>query len=587
MNHIKSILLASTMLLAMPLFFSSCREDAPELYYEMSVSVNNDFTKVVEAINNGSKKNEEAINKLTSAIDKLTGEQSARLQLIINVLNDVNATLDAKLAVIEAAMKSQTLSLESKFDLLHKAIGDNTLKLGEFTKNLTTAIDAVNDTLGKKLSAIESIIKSTSATTAEKLAAIDATMAAQTVSLKEKFDLLVTAVDNNTLETNDLSEKLAGAIDALNVTVGKKLVDIEAIIKDSSVTTAEKLEAISGVIKAHTLSFETKMDLLKTAIENLPNYDAKLKAILDAIKPLSDYTEKITAIATAIEKLPNYGEKFDAVVVALDNIKVQITNIGAGRTDMTAQITAVATAINDLIKEVNKGNISESAGLEKIIEALEALNDPITPNSFVDLGLPSGLKWATRNLGAKNPEDFGKYYPWGETESRWPHQFTWERYAWSKDTQNSITKYCKNAAEGDGGFVDNKLILEAEDDAATKNFGKPWRMPTKEEYQELLRNCKWTWETINGNKVYKGVSKINGNLIILPVAGYMRTEEGGLIKVNEVGIYWTSSLCNNVPAAYDKSYFAFSLNLMPLKEAKFTGVSLYHRYIGAQVRAVR
>ena len=97
MKRIQSILLAIAMLLAAPAFFTSCQEDAPEINYTMNVSVINDFTKVMEAINNGFLKNEEAIRKLTEAIDKMNADQQTKLQAIIDVLNSVNATLETGL----------------------------------------------------------------------------------------------------------------------------------------------------------------------------------------------------------------------------------------------------------------------------------------------------------------------------------------------------------------------------------------------------------------------------------------------------------------------------------------------------------
>ena len=122
MKRIKSILLAIAMLLAAPAFFTSCQEDAPEINYTMNVSVINDFTKVVEAINNGFLKNEEAITKLTEAIDKMNADQQTKLQAIIDVLTSVNATLETKFAAIEAVIKAQTLSLEAKLALIEAAI---------------------------------------------------------------------------------------------------------------------------------------------------------------------------------------------------------------------------------------------------------------------------------------------------------------------------------------------------------------------------------------------------------------------------------------------------------------------------------
>ena len=114
MKRITSYLLAIAMLVKVSALFKSCQEDAPEINYTMNVSVVNDFSKVVEAINNRALKNEEAIQQLTEAIDKMNSDQAGKLQTIIEVLKSVNTTMETKLAVIEAAMKAQTLSLEDK-----------------------------------------------------------------------------------------------------------------------------------------------------------------------------------------------------------------------------------------------------------------------------------------------------------------------------------------------------------------------------------------------------------------------------------------------------------------------------------------
>ena len=118
MKRKKFIPLSITMLLAVPAFLTSCQEDAPEINYTMSVSVINDFTKVVEAIDRGTLKNEEAIAKLADAIDRMSSDQQA----IRDVLGSVNTALETKLVALEAAMRAQTLSLEGKLDLLEAAV---------------------------------------------------------------------------------------------------------------------------------------------------------------------------------------------------------------------------------------------------------------------------------------------------------------------------------------------------------------------------------------------------------------------------------------------------------------------------------
>ena len=108
MRTLKSILLAGAMLLATPAFFSSCQEDAPQIDYTMSVTVVNDFSKVVDAINNGTLKNEQAIAQLTAAIDKMNADQQTKLQAIIDVLNSVNATLET---ITESLVKGDKVNI--------------------------------------------------------------------------------------------------------------------------------------------------------------------------------------------------------------------------------------------------------------------------------------------------------------------------------------------------------------------------------------------------------------------------------------------------------------------------------------------
>ncbi len=124
---------------------------------------------------------------------------------------------------------------------------------------------------------------------------------------------------------------------------------------------------------------------------------------------------------------------------------------------------------------------------------------------YVDLGLPSGLKWAKCNLGASKPSDYGDYYAWGETTTK--TEYSWDTYKWG--TENNLTKY---------NDTDGKTTLDPEDDAATAKLGAPWRMPTSDELEELQDKCFWTWTTQDGVDGYKFKGP-NGNTIFLPGAG--------------------------------------------------------------------
>ena len=417
MRTLKSILLAGAMLLTIPAFFSSCQEDAPQIDYTMSVTVTNDFSKVVDAINNGTLKNEQAIAQLTAAIDKMNADQQTKLQAIKDVLNSVNATLDAKLAAIEAAMTAQTLSLEGKLALIEDA------------------------------------------------------MTAQTLTLEKKCDALVAAI--------------------------KGLPDYTA-----------KLAAIETAIKALP-NYEAQLKALNTLIEaqnsKLDDQIAALEGIMNAIP---DYSNKLSAIENAIKAMPDYD-------AAINNIKDEIAN---------------------LVKAVEDGNKSEADALAEITKKLEELkaaggigggSEPMPiPKNCIDLGLPSGLLWAKSNMGTTEPTELGDYYAWGETSTKNDYKnSTYKLYKTDKDgVIKEILKYSEK---------DWKTVLEREDDAANANLGVGYRIPTQEDWQELLDNCKWEAVTVTlpielDPSQTKSIARWivtgpNGKYIILPATGGFKT----------------------------------------------------------------
>lgn len=140
MNRIKTFLFAIIVLMGITGVMTSCQEDTPVINYTMNVTVTNDFKKVVEAIENGFLKNEDAVKKLTESIDKMNADQAGKLQSIFDVIGNVNTTLETKLAAIEAAMKAQTLSLEGKLDLLKAAID----ALPDYSSKFDAVVAALN-----------------------------------------------------------------------------------------------------------------------------------------------------------------------------------------------------------------------------------------------------------------------------------------------------------------------------------------------------------------------------------------------------------------------------------------------------------
>ena len=171
-------------------------------------------------------------------------------------------------------------------------------------------------------------------------------------------------------------------------------------------------------------------------------------------------------------------------------------------------------------------------------------------HEYVDLGLPSGLKWATCNVGATKPEEYGNYYAWGETEPK--TTYSWSTYKWCKDSYDTQTKYC---TDSDYGRVDNKTVLELADDAARANWGGAWRMPTYAAIQELRSNCSMTWTSDYNGTGVRGLivtSNTNGNHIFLPAAGY-RVDDG--LSDAFRGYYWSSSLYTYNPYSGHCVYF--------------------------------
>ena len=163
----------------------------------------------------------------------------------------------------------------------------------------------------------------------------------------------------------------------------------------------------------------------------------------------------------------------------------------------------------------------------------------------VDLGLPSGIRWASCNIGATTPEGYGYYFAWGETDSK--KDYSWATYKYANVGEfyhYKFTKYCTDASSGDNGFIDNKTVLEPEDDAATANWGDVWRMPTDAEWTELREQCTWTWTAQNGMNGYQVASKTNGNSIFLPAAGFRDGNAAPYVAGNS-GYYGSSSLLEN------------------------------------------
>ncbi len=225
------------------------------------------------------------------------------------------------------------------------------------------------------------------------------------------------------------------------------------------------------------------------------------------------------------------------------------TTDGNGTGAFTSQLTNLTHSTTYYMRAYATNSEGTSYGEQKYFTTLS--DGMINGHQYVDLGLSSGLKWATCNVGADNPEDYGNYYAWGETETK--AEFTQD---------NSVTF----------GQQQNDISGNAQYDAAAANWGGSWRMPTRDEIRELIYNCSWTPETQNGVDGFK-VTGSNGNYIFIPASGY---RDGTASYIYGECYYWSST-----PHQYssDYSYILYS-------DYEYQSEDMNYRYRGLTIRPV-
>ena len=217
-----------------------------------------------------------------------------------------------------------------------------------------------------------------------------------------------------------------------------------------------------------------------------------------------------------------------------------------------------------------------SGGQSGVSDGGSGGGDPVEPPTtydWVDLGLPSGTLWATCNVGASSPEDYGNYFAWGETSQK--NSYRWSTYLLSHSCDVNLLKYCPSYDFGYNGYQDELVTLEASDDAATVCWGNDWRTPTKYEIWELIENCTYSWTLSNGVKgaLFTGP---NGRTIFLPGAGKYSDESCGAHSPF-VGYYWSNHLYESWPS---DAYYLKVGSDGPVRENA-------QRYYGMSVRPVR
>ena len=228
----------------------------------------------------------------------------------------------------------------------------------------------------------------------------------------------------------------------------------------------------------------------------------------------------------------------------------------------------------DVDRDGNVG-IGDVAGLIDYLLSGVWDDEPADVHEYVDLGLPSGTLWATMNIGAESPEDFGDYFAWGETAPK--SNYHWDTYTLCDNGNDRVMlKYCtySNGQGAPTGIVDNIFELEPEDDAAYVNWGPLWRMPSYSQMEELRTKCSWQWTQMN-NVNGCLLTGPNGNSLFLPAAGVRMWTF--LHLDGSACLYWMRTIDYQMPTqAYDL--------LIQSDDCKR---SSYVRHAGLSVRAVR
>ena len=282
---------------------------------------------------------------------------------------------------------------------------------------------------------------------------------------------------------------------------------------------------------------------------------------LTRTKPVQLVTS-ITLSETSITLQPDDTKRLTATVLPADADNKAVTwassNDAVAEVNSTGRVTANANGTCVITCSATDGS-GVKAECQVRVKKADTME-------YVDLGLPSGTLWATCNVGASSPEEYGDYFAWGETVTK--DTYNWSTYFDTEDGGSTFKKYYNN-----GGLT----ALLPEHDAATANWGSGWRMPSLDQIKELINSnyTTTTWTTQNGINGRKITSNSNGNSIFLPAAGYR--DDTSLSYAGSYGYYWSRSLYAS------NSYNACSLNF----GSSYVDWSRSYRDYGRSVRPVR
>ena len=332
------------------------------------------------------------------------------------------------------------------------------------------------------------------------------------VTVVNDFTDVVDAINQSNVSKEQAIKNIAAAIDNMKGDQNDKLQAIIAALNSTNTTLEKQLNVIAGAMQSMSIDLPAKVELIKTAVEGRPDYNEKLEAVraafqninpnsqLEALNALLDkygqnFTDKLSAISGWFMEIGYGNGKLDQIITAIKSLSGYGDKLDAINTQMIA-----------LLQALESGNMSDKEAMAEVAKKIKELelNSGVIKSKetmeYVDLGLPSGIKWAKCDLGASSPEKYGDSYSWGET---WTKIGT-ENYYFTDIVEGQYTKYDSR---------DKRFFLEKEDDVAYLRLGEGWRYPTWNEVQELIDNCTVTESRLNGRLGLMFISKINNNYI--------------------------------------------------------------------------
>lgn len=358
------------------------------------------------------------------------------------------------------------------------------------------------------------------------------------VTVVNDFTDVVDAINQSNVSKEQAIKNIAAAIDNMKGDQNDKLQAIIAALNSTNTTLEKQLNVIAGAMQSMSIDLPTKVELIKTAVEGRPDYNEKLEAVRAAFQNINPNSQ-LEALNALLDK---YGENIADKLSSISGWFKEI-GYGNGRLDMIktaieslggygGKLDAINTQMIALLQALESGNMSDKDAMAEIAKNIKDLEFnagvgvPKETMEYVDLGLPSGIKWAKCDLGETVPEACGLSYSWGETWYK--GQAFEERYYFNKGKWGEFFKYNTAGA--------NPVTLDKEDDVAFLRLGEGWRIPTWADVLELYENCTITEASLNGVLGVMFISKKNNNYIFL---AYNKLSAHSIIK------RWTNTLSND------------------------------------------